>query len=449
MKIYISLLIILISLGRSQAQEFLIDKIAAIVGDNIILLSDVEIQYNQSLLQGMQANELLKCDVLDQKLKEKLLLNQAMVDSLEVTEEEIDAELEKRIRYFISLFGTQEKLEDYYGKSVLQIKDEFREDIRNYQLASKMQGEIINSVLVTPADVKEFYNNIPADSLPMFNAEVEISQIVIYAKVSPRQKKLALDKIEELRTRILEGEDFATLALSYSMDPGSAENGGDLGWVSRGQMVPEFEEVAFQLDANELSKIVETEFGYHIIQLLSRLGEKVNVRHILMIPSITRTDHQAVITTLDSIMNLINAGKMSFSRGVESFSEDEGTKHNAGILTNSKTGNSIFEIDELESAVYFALENLEVGQVSSPIEASLSNRKEGYRIIYLRSETEPHLANLTDDYSKIQAAALTEKQSAIIDEWFKDKIEKTYIFIDERYGYCDMLTMWIKDDVNN
>ena len=315
-----------------------VDKIVGIVGDKIVLKSDVDIQVRQLTTQGTP-EEGLSCNLFEELMLQKLLLSQAEVDSVLVTEDEIEGELEQRIRYFIGLFeGDQDKLEAYYDKSILQIKDEFRAQIQEQLLSRRMQQQVVTAVKVTPAEVKHFFETLPADSLPFYDAEVEMAQIVIMAEVSDEQKQKAKDELNELKKRILEGEDFATLAVVYSDDTGSATNGGDLGFMSRGELVNEFAAAAFNLENGEVSDIVETEFGLHLIQMVELLGEKANLRHILLRPEITSFDLEKAKAKLNDVRNKILTDSISFNQAVDKYSTDKQTKNNGGNIVNPQTG---------------------------------------------------------------------------------------------------------------
>ncbi len=435
-----------IQVENAEAQPKLIDKIAGIVGDNIILLSDVEIQYQQMLAQDPTLSADVKCQLLDQLMAQKMYLTQAMVDSIEITEEEVETELDRRLRYFMQLIGSKEKLEEYYGKSILEIKDEFREEIREQLLSQSMESRVFKDLKVTPAEVRTFFNEIPEDSLPYFNAEVEVGQIVVFPEVAREQRKLALEKIEDLRKRVIEGEDFETLALIYSEDPGSAAEGGDVGFIERGETAAEFEAAAFNLEKDEVSEVVETIFGFHVLQLIERKGERAHIRHILVKPQITSYDLEFSADLLDSVRALIIAKTTTFGQAAEKFSEDESSKNNGGILTNPETGGGSFELDQLERSLFLTVEKMDVGEVSQPMLFKTPTEENAYRIVYLQSRTEPHKASLEEDYNKIQAAALASKQAKALKVWFSKKSQNTYIFVDDEHSDCPELNKWKKHD---
>jgi peptidyl-prolyl cis-trans isomerase SurA len=432
------------------AQPKMVDKVVGVVGDNIILLSDVEVQIQQAKAQGEVISDRLRCTIFDQLLLEKFFLAQAQLDSVYVSEDDVEAELDKRIRYFITTsFGSQQKLEEYYGKSTADLKDDFRKDIRNQMLAEKMQGKIYGNIKTTPSDVRAFYDNIPKDSLPYFNAEIELSQIVIKPKASQEAKDYALYKANQLREEILKGGDFAIKAKLNSEDPGSKKEGGDLGFITRGEMVQEFEAGAFKLKEGEVSEVIETQFGYHVIQCLERKGERIHVRHILITAPITSIDEQSAIRMLDSVSKMINSGAMTFEEAVKEYSEDDQSKSNRGDIINQNTGTSYFEMSELDGSLLFSMSDLKKGQLSqvSPFEAP--DGKKAFRIIRIKSESEPHVANLKQDYSKIQNACKQAKQQEALVKWIQEKRGDAYIMIDEEYQSCDNSSKWLNAKKNN
>jgi peptidyl-prolyl cis-trans isomerase SurA len=395
-------------------------------------------------------NDRLRCTIFDQLLLEKFFLAQAQLDSVYVSEDDVEAELDKRIRYFISTsFGSQQKLEEYYGKSTADLKDDFRKDIRNQMLAEKMQGKIYGNIKTTPSDVRAFYDDIPKDSLPYFNAEIELSQIVIKPKASQEAKDYALYKANQLREEILKGGDFAIKAKLNSEDPGSKKEGGDLGFITRGEMVQEFEAGAFKLKEGEVSEVIETQFGYHVIQCLERKGERIHVRHILITAPITSIDEQSAIRMLDSVSKMINSGAMTFEEAVKEYSEDDQSKSNRGDIINQNTGTSYFEMSELDGSLLFSMSDLKKGQLSqvSPFEAP--DGKKAFRIIRIKSESEPHVANLKQDYSKIQNACKQAKQQEALVKWIQEKRGDAYIMIDEEYQSCDNSSKWLNAKKNN
>ncbi len=424
----------------------IIDQIVAVVGANVILHSDVEAQYIQYRMQEGGARgsaKTVKCNLLENILYQKLLLNQAELDSVEVSEQQVEGEMDRRLRHYISMFGSPEKFEEFYKKSILQFKEDLREQVKELMMVEQVQQTITKDVKITPSEVRAFFKEIPTDSLPFLNSEFQLSQIVIMPPINKDEKERVKDKLTGLRDRILKGESFATLAILYSEDPGSAKNGGELGLHGRGEMFPEFEAVAFSLKDGEVSEIVETEAGYHIIQLIERRGDYINVRHILVMPKVSPLDLAKAKVKLDSVSQLIQDKKYTFEEAVKKFSEDP-SKNNGGILVNPMTGNSVFESDQLDPKVFFVIDKLKVGDISNPVPFKMDDGKDAYRILYLKSRTEPHKANLKEDYDKIQSWALEDKKGKVMNEWIREKIESTYIKINGDLGKCEFTNDWVK-----
>ena len=431
----------------SASAQKVVDKIVGVVNDKIILLSDIEAQYLQYAQEyGANIPENLRCDLLDQAMTQKLMLAQSILDSVVIEEGDVDNELDKRVRYFSNMTGGIDKLEEYYGKSIVEIKDEFRNEIRDQMLASKEQQNIIADTKVNPSDVKVFFNKIPTDSLPYYDAELQVGEIIFKPQIVPENKQFALDKINELRVRAAKGEDFATLASLYSEDPGSQDKGGELGFVNRGELDPNFEGAAFALKTpGDISPVVESTYGYHIIQLIERRGERINVRHILITPKTTSIDLTKAAGRADSVYQKLISGKISFLNAVDKFSEDDDSKNNGGMLVNSASGNTFFtmpDLGEKDKTLVFTIDSLKAGQFSKPELFRNADGKMMYRIVYLKSESVAHKGNMKDDYDKFQAAALSQKQADIFSKWIEEKISRSYIFIDPQYENCASMEKW-------
>ncbi len=417
------------------------------MGSNIVLRSDIEAQYIQFRMQqgGAAGGEsTVKCNIMESMLRQKLLLSQGELDSVEVSDMQVESEMDRRLRYYIKQFGSQEKLEEFYQQSIFEIKDEFRGLIKQQMMMETVQNSITMDVTVTPSEVRSFYRDIPKDSLPLINSEVELVQIVKKPPINPEERERIRNKLLELRKRVLDGESFATLAILYSEDPGSSKNGGELGFVGRGELYPEFEAVAFNLKEGEVSEILETEAGFHIIQMIERRGDYINVRHILLQPKVSPLDLIKAKNELDSIAGLIEEGKFTFEESVAEFSDDP-SKNNGGLLINPNTGTSVFEADELDPKVFFVIDKLEVGEISTPVPFKTDDNKDAYRILYLKKRTEPHKANLKDDYDKIQMWALEQKKQQVIQDWVAVKIDKTFIKINDSYKDCEFANNWFKN----
>lgn len=445
MKKYFSL-IILVLLGASHAAKGQqIDKVVAVVGNNIILKSEVEGQYAQYLAQGNPADNSAKCMFLHQLLTQKLLAQQAVIDSIEVTEDELDDNINNRLRYMSNQAGGQENLEKFLNRSLLQYKEEMRPAIREMLIASKMQRKITENVGITPNEVKTYFEAIPADSLPNFNTEVEVGEIVFEPKLTDEEKKPFYDRAEQLRQDIIAGKDFGTMARLYSQDPGSAAEGGEMPFADRATFVKEFSGVAFRLKPGEISKVFETEYGYHFLQVLERRGEQVKVRHILVsiVPNqsaLSRAERLA-----DSVYNEIQSGRLDFFNAASIYSDSKATKFNGGMILNAQNVQSrttYIPVDQLDASIFTAIDTLEAGEYSKPSIFTGPDGKRGYRLVYLKSRTAPHQANLEQDFAKIKEAALSDKMDQIVSNWFDERRKTSYIRIDEDFQTCGILDVW-------
>lgn len=415
----------------------LVDKIVGQVGDKIILASEIESFYYEELQKG-DVPEDYRCRVMQELITQKLMLIQAAKDSIEVTDDEVENNIDNRIRYFISLFGSQEQMEAFYGKSVNEIKEEFRDDVRNLLLIQRMQDNIFGELSVSPTEVKTFFNSIPKDSLPLINAEVEYAQLLIIPEANAEQKQIAKDKANDIRNRILKGEDFCSLASIYSMD-GTKDQCGDLGCQTRETYVTEFSAAAFKLQAGEISEVVETQFGYHIIKMESRQGDKACLKHILIMPPVTNLNFVSANKQLDSIRSNIIAGTITFCDATKKYSDDVNSNKTCGTVINQQTGETTFEISALSPDDYYSIENLKPGEISKVLPYTTDDGKKAVRLIKLIDQRAPHSLNLKDDYSKIQNAALSQKQVEIMGKWVAEKAQKEYIKIDPIYMNCEYL----------
>jgi peptidyl-prolyl cis-trans isomerase SurA len=427
-------------------QKEVIDKVVATVGGELILLSDVEEQYSLTVEQRGALPEGAKCEILASIMITKLMLNQSKLDSVVVEDEQVETQLNARIDQILGYMGGRiDQFEAYYGQSIDEVKDRFREDLKDQMLVEQMRGQVMSDITVTPSEVKAFFNQIPVDSLPYFNAEVEVGEIVYKPKVNSVERKKAIDRLTEIRRQIVEeGADFAEMARKNS-DDASGQVGGDLGWAKRGKYVPAFEAAAYKLEKDAISPVIKSEFGYHIIQMLERRGNSVHVRHILVRPEITDADLDLAVARLDSVRMLIQTDSISFSAAVKQYSDESAQSYNNdGRMVNPATGNTFFEIGDLDPDIYFALDTLDVLEVSAPFEYVMPPDDTYYRIVQLQSRTPPHKANLRQDYSKIKQAAIQSKQSEFINGWVMEKIDNTYIAIDAMYEGCPSLQGWKK-----
>lgn len=433
-----SFILLFVSLvAISQPKAGVLDEITAVVGAEILLSSEIENQIIQMKQQGMQMKDDTRCALYQEMLFQKLMLHQSKIDSLEVNDEQVEGEIERRIRYFVSQIGSVEKLEEYYGKKVAEIKDEFRELIKDQLLIQQMEAKIFSDITVTPSEIKAFFKNIHEDSIPFINAEVEMAQIVIQPKVNDEAKKETRAKLMEIKDRILKGGNFAALARIYSEDPGSAKKGGELGFVERGTFVPEFEAAAFSLNQGEVSEIIETQFGYHILELIQRRGEQINVRHILLKPKITDEDLSAASLKIDSVYGALQSDSISFSKAASKYSTDELTRNNGGVMINPATGSTRWEMDQMDRDLFFIIDKLKVGEYSKPIAFFTPEGEQAIRIVLLKSRSEPHRANLKDDYQRITEAAKQSKENNIRNKWIKKTISGTYIKLHDDFKSCN------------
>ncbi len=444
LSVVFTLLICLLLLPTANCQPKILDGVIAIVGANPILKSEVESKRVQAKLDSTVFD---RCFTLEYLLYQKLLFAQAIKDSVDVTDEQVEDELDRRLRYFIGQLGSIKAFEEFYGKSVDRFKVDFKEELREVMLVQKMQMKITEGISVSPSDIKDFFDAIPKDSIPLINAEIEVGHITRKPKINPELKKYAKDKLESIRKNIISGEkDFATEAIINSMDPGSAPKGGSLGTVQRGQMVSEFEAVAFRMKEKEVSEVFETDFGYHIIMVDVRRGEEIDMRHILIVPQPSAQDLNRAKTFLDSIADLVQKDSISLTEAASRFSDDEETKHNGGLITNPYTGSTKFEMDQLsqiDPALIFMIDKLKSGELSQPTMTQGRDGKEAYHIIFVKSRTEPHRANLKEDYQRIQEEALAEKKATAINVWTKKKLATTYVRVSDEYKNCKFENKWI------
>lgn len=444
----ITIFIILLSLTYcTQAQSYLVDKVVAKVGSEFVLLSDVEDQYSYARSQDPSIGEEIKCDILENAIAQKVIIYHAKLDSVIVSDEEVEAQLEFRFDNILrQMNGDEEFFKEYYGASVAEMKERYRDDQKQQILSERMQSQLINTVRVTPQEVQQFYDNIPKDSLPYLDSEVELGEIVIKPQVNEEQKKIAKEKLDGIRASIMSGEfSFEALALKFSMDPGSGARGGDLGFAKRGTYVPEFEATVFSLAKDEVSEVIETEFGFHIIKMLERRGNSIRARHILIKPDLTESDFQAAKDQLDSIKLQIENDSISFEIAVKKFSnKDAESYNNNGRMKNRATGNTFFETDDLEPDVYFEIVDLKPGQLSNIIEYKDFGGETMFKIVQLQNMTKPHKANLDQDYDKIKRFAKESKKAEYFQTWLTEKKGETFVEIMNDFSDCDIRQQYAK-----
>lgn len=443
-KIVLSTLSLLFAAAAmAQPKPVLAEKIIAVVGDKIILKTDIDNSLLDMQRQGIEAPPNVRCLVLEQALGVKALVLQAEKDSLPITDEEIDADIENRIRYFISQYGSKEELERIAGKSVYQLKEDFKQGIRDQKLAGAMRNKIVDDVKITPNEVKAYYETLKTDSLVFYESEVEVGQIVSYPKASRDAEEYAIEQLKEYKQQVDAGKDFKTLAALYSEDPGSKDRGGQYE-INRNQkdMDPMWMAKAFTLKEGQVSNPFKSKFGYHIIQLVSRSGDDAVVRHILKVPQVTQVEMKGGFARLDSVRAKLIAGTLDFGTAVNKYSDDDASKFTAGMIQGPN--GSFLTIDQLDAGMVAMLKNLKLGEYSQPLDYADERGKKGVRIIYLKTQTQPHRENLQDDYSKIAAKALEEKKETALEKWFYKKINTYYIMIDDEYKNCDVMQKWVE-----
>ena len=442
-KLLFAALSMLLALGALAQQKVVADKIVGIVGDKIILKSEIFIANEDMKRNGGQEQD--PCNILDNMLVTKALVLQAEKDSIPVTEEEIEAEIDQKMRYFIQQYGSKEALEQIAGRSVYQMREEFHQPIKEQRMASGMRTKIVEGIRITPTEVKEYYDKIPKDSLFFYESELQIGTIVVYPKASRDIELLAMEELNEYKQQVESGaKQFKTLASLYSDDPGSKDKGGQYA-INRQekQWDPVFLAAAFRLKEGQISPVIKTKFGYHIIYMESRNGDDAIIRHILRIPQITEPEIAIATTKLDSVRQLLVSKSIGFGEAVLKYSEDDNAKFTAGILMG-RDGSTYLKIDELDKEMVLFLKkaNLSAGQFSQPVVFTDERGKKGVRLVYIISKTDPHRENLKDDYNRIAQRALEQKKSLALQNWFQAKIGTYYIMIDGDYRNCGSLTKW-------
>ncbi|WP_246164361.1 peptidylprolyl isomerase [Xanthovirga aplysinae] len=416
-----------------------VDKIVAKVDNNIILKSEVENTYNDYLARSNYRTTIDKCQILESLVIQKVLVAKAEIDSVTVADEQVQANLDRRMQYFISQVGSADKIEEYYGKTIKQFKDELQEQVKEQMVAQQMQDNITADIKVTPAEVRSFFKSIPRDSLPLFDTEVEVAQIVKLPEISKEEKNKTRDLLNNLRSRIVAGEDFGKLARQYSQDPGSAQFGGEIGFFQRGQLAPEYEATALRLKPGEIASPVESEFGFHLIQLIERRGNEFNTRHILIKPTPTDADLKVAEHYLDSLRQDILDEKITFEKAAKEYSEDKATAATGGFFSDESDNNLKISTKALDFNIFLTVDTMKVGSITKPLEFTTKDGKKAARILFYKDRIKAHQANLKQDYQKIYMATLNEKKTDAINEWFKTAKNDVFIQIDEEYDKCKIL----------
>ena len=450
-KIYTFLLLVaaMVSTPVAQAQDNVIDEVIWIVGDEAILKSEVEEERLRAQYEGQQIPGDPYCVIPEQIAIQKLFLHQAEIDSVVANESSVSHQVDMRINYYISQIGSKEKMEEYFRKTSSEIREEMMTTVRNQMIIQQMQQKLTEHIKPTPAEIRRYYNSLPADSIPMMPAAVEVQILSFEPAVPVEETERIKSRLREYTERVNSGKaDFAMLARLYSEDTESAKRGGELGFVGRGQLVSEFADVAFNLnDPKKVSRIVQTEYGYHIIQLIEKKGERINCRHILLRPRISADDKINAINRLDTISQKIKAGEMTFEQAVIRYSEDKNTAMNAGVMTNPNTGSTRFEYQDLAPEIAKQIYSMQEGDISAPfVMMDQQRNKEVCAIVRLRKKTDVHRANLTDDFQTIKGMLEQKLSAEFIHNWILQKQKTTYIQIDPKWAGCDFqYPGWIHD----
>ncbi|MBI1344346.1 MAG: peptidylprolyl isomerase [Terrimonas sp.] len=427
----------------AQQYKVVADKILGVVGDRVILFSDIKNTIDDAKRQGREIPEGAECSIMEQALVSKVLMLQAEKDSLPVSDEDVEADLDQRVRMFIRQYGSQQVLEEIAGKTIYQIKDEARESVRENKLAEAMQRKIVENVHITPNEVKAYYEKIPKDSLPFFESELEICQIIMYPKANRDLEKYIVDELNNYKRQVeLKITSFDQLAKRYSEDPGSKDRGGEyqLNRNEKGTWDPAFLAMAFRLKPGEISAPFKSKFGYHIMQLVERNGDDAIVRHILRIPVPTDGEIQETVNKLDTVRSKIIAGNTAFAEAASKYSEDEAAKFQ-GPCVLGRDGSTYVTIDQLDKDLVLMLDKMKVGEYSQPVVYD-DNGKKAVRIVYYKSRSEPHRLNLQDDYNKIAQAALEEKKQQEVENWLMKKIPSYYIMLADEIQSCEQIRKW-------
>ena len=423
-------------------QNNVIDEVVWVVGDEAILKSDVESERLNAQYEGRKFDGDPYCVIPEQLAVQKLFLHQAELDSIEVSEQEVLSRLEQQTNWLIDQIGSKEKMEEYYNKTSTQIREMLRENIRNGMTVQKMQQKIIGDIKIVPADVRRYFKNLPQDSIPFVPTQVEVQIVTLEPKIPQEEIERVKKALRDYTDQVNKGEiAFSTLARLYSEDEGTRRRGGELGFMGRGELVPEFANVAFNLqDPNKISKIVESEFGFHIIQLIEKRGDRINTRHILLKPKVEEKDLEASLLRLDSIAKDIRNAKFSFDEAASFISQDKDTRNNHGLMANPNSGTARFEMQELAQVsqeVAKTVEGLNVGEVSEPFTMINNKGKEICAIVKLKARIDGHKATITEDYQRLKSIVQSKLGDEKLQKWIVDKQKSTYVRINENWVTCD------------
>ena len=436
---------------QKAPEHSVIDEVVWVVGDEPILKSDVEQMRLQGEMEGVKWGGNPDCTIPEQLAVQKLYLHQAEIDSLDVSESDIASSVDQQINFWINSAGSREKLEEYQGKTINQMRSDLHDDFKNRQLIEKMRHKLVENISVTPSDVRKYFKDLPQDSIPFVPTEVEVEILVRQPRIPQSEINRVKDQLRSFTDRVTKGEtSFATLARLYSEDPGSARQGGEMDYTGRGTLDPAFANVAFNLtDPKKVSKIVESEFGYHIIQLIDKRGDKIKVRHILLKPKVSDQETNQAIGRLDSISNDIKAKKFTFEEACSYLSEDKDTRNNHGLMaySDNQTGKvtSRFQMKNLATEVASVIDTMKVGEISAPFKMINSKGKTVVAIVKLKSRVEGHRAKITEDFQTMQDVVEAKEREKKLHDWVVNKIKQTYVRMNPRYKDCDFEYQgWVK-----
>ncbi|MEA1886151.1 MAG: peptidylprolyl isomerase [Bacteroidota bacterium] len=445
-QIIIGFLISVLFTLTASSQEYLIDEVSAIIGDETVYLSDVENMVLQQVTMGdRRPTDRIRCEVFEDLMVQLLFLDQARLDSIVISNDDINRMLDERLNDFVLRAGSEENLEEYFNKSMVEIRRDLRPMMKNQRLASQVQSNLAMDITITPEEVRRFYESIPADSLPLIPARVKISLIQIDPPGLEQSKLETRQRLLDLRRRIIERESFRALAVLYSEDEESASNGGEIGFQVRANLDKAYADEAFSLKKNQVSKVVESEYGFHIIELIERRGDMVNTRHILIKPKIKPEQAIEAKNKLDSIADLIRSDSLSFREAAYMFSTHKDSRMNGGVYVTPDTRESLIEIDRLPQQMYMVVRDMKINEISEGFQMKDQMGNTVFRIIKLNKQTEPHIVNLNDDYNYLKELALANKRSGIYQDWVRKKMEMTYIRISDKFKTCKFRNEgWLK-----
>jgi peptidyl-prolyl cis-trans isomerase SurA len=434
-------------IGRgAQAQDKVIDQIVAVVGSNPILKSDIENQAMEMQARGVTSEGDMKCEILEQLLEQKLLLAEAELDTtIIVTDKQINQNMDRRLQYFIENIGSEKDVEAYFNKSINQLKADMSEAIKEQLKTEQMQGKITEKVSSTPSEVRNYFRQLPKEKIPEVSSQLEYAQITVLPVITEKEDLEVKAKLREFKRRVEGGESFSALAIMYSEDPGSARNGGEMDYVGRAMLDPAFATEAFNLKVNQVSKVVKSEFGYHIIQLIDRKGERIKCRHILIRPKIDPAELTRAKERIDSIADYVRKGTMSWDQAAYMYSSDKNSRNNNGLVTSQQTGSTKFAMNELDPDVSKVITVMNIGEISDPFLSLDDKQRQVYKIVKLLNKSKAHPANLQEDYQFLSELFLNKKKEDVYRAWIAKQQAKTYIHIDDTFANCNFkLKSWKK-----